>query len=102
MSKSSAHRNLAVAVALDDNHETVNLLGGYSIRETAGSTATVNLRKGVAASNNTGALLAVINLAANESVTVEFITPIPADPTYGVYYEDLSGTTAGTLFRRTQ
>lgn len=101
---SSAWRNVPVDITLDSNHTDVNLLGGFSIKESDGTpaVATVNLRKGVENEDNTGDLLMTIELAANESTLVEFVWPIPGDPTYGVFVEDVAGTTSGVLFKRTQ
>lgn len=90
-----------VAVSLNTNHTSVKLLGGFSIKESDGTpaVASVNIRKGVLAADNSGTLLFALEFAANESLVVILPVPIEGDPTYGIYVEDLAGTTSGVLLR---
>lgn len=99
-SNHSAVRLTPAAITANANHTGVTTLAGWSIREAAGSAgvAAVNIRKGVAAANNTGTLLAVLEMAADTSNTYEFRTPLRGDATYGIYVEVVTGTVAGVLY----
>jgi len=68
-------------------------LMGYSIKETAASTATMSLHNGTSAS---GAALAYINLASGGSVT-EWFGPQGIPCAGGVWIERLTGSTAVIL-----
>lgn len=83
-----------VTITANSNHTAVTRLGGYSIRESAATAAAaaVNLRRGTVA----GQIIAVIELAANGSVTDMW--PGLVGATGGVYVEVVAGTVEGVLF----
>jgi len=83
---------LVQAVTVDSNHTTPNALAGYSFEEDAGAAAQIELR--VAAVG--GAILAHVNFAANESVTVMFDSPLPSNG--GVYVKEVSGSVTGEIY----
>ncbi len=81
-----------VTITANANHTAVSRLGGFSIRETAGAAADLNLRLATA----TGQILFVLELAANESAGIVFPGHISAPG--GVYVEVTSGAIAGVLY----
>lgn len=92
------HRNVPVDVTANTAHGSVDMLGGWSLRESAAVAiaATVRLRVGSAA----GQILAVIELAANGSDRVEFLHPVDVPGGSGVYVEVVAGTVDGVLWHR--
>jgi len=80
------------AVTVDSNHTAAPDLVGYSFEEDAGAAAQIELR--VAAVG--GAILAHINFAANESVTVMFPKALPSQG--GVYVKEVSGSVTGEIY----
>lgn len=67
---------------------------GYSLRETAGAGAVVNVYDG---SDNNGLLLATVALAANESAT-ELLTPHGPAFAVGLFVELAAGQVAGAVY----
>jgi hypothetical protein len=84
------------AVALTGSDQTVSavpvLYRGFSIRETAGSTATLRVYDNTSAS---GTLLDTISLAPGESVREDYASGIEA--TIGIFVDILTGTIEGSL-----
>lgn len=82
------------SITANSNHSAVERLMGYSIRENAATPApaTVRLRRASA----TGDILAVLELAANESATLVFNEFMYSEG--GVYVEVVAGTIEGVLF----
>jgi hypothetical protein len=84
----------AADLTADSNHATLTRFVGFSVRESAGTAAAaaVNFRHG----SVSGQILAVLELAANESATISlggvFQTPD------GVYVQQVSGTVTGELW----
>jgi len=72
----------------------VGALGGFSFRETAGSTAVIRLRDG---NSTAGDLISTIGLAANESIRDWFALP-GVTYKYGLYIEVVTGTIEGALY----
>jgi hypothetical protein len=93
------HVNVPVDITSNAAHASVDLLGGWSVREAAvvGAQATVRFRRGAVG----GQVLAVLELAANAAETVVLATPIDGDGTNGVYVEVVAGTVEGVLYHRT-
>ena len=73
-----------------------NRLFGVAIRETAGSTATVNIELGT---QNSDPMICAFSLAANACEHVNF-GPHGVVCATGVWIEKLTGTTAVTIFTR--
>jgi hypothetical protein len=66
---------------------------GYTFRETAGAVATVRIHDGGVIG---GAIIAAINLAANQSVDISYL-PQGLIAYGGVYYEKVAGTVEGSI-----
>lgn len=79
-------------VTVNSNHSGVTRLQGYSFEEDSGAAAQVELRK----LDATGQIIAFINFAANESVTVVWPQAISSEG--GVYVKEVSGSVAGVLY----
>lgn len=67
--------------------------GGFSVRETAGSTATIRLWDNASAAS--GTLLETISLTANASLREEYKWGVRA--LNGIYVEIVSGTVEGSI-----
>ena len=74
------------------NHSSVTRLGGFSFYEDAGNAALIILRKATVS----GQIVATVSLAANESATIQFDTPISCEG--GVYVQESSGSITGVLY----
>lgn len=87
---------LAITITADSNHTQIQRFSGFSIRESDGTpaAAAVNIRDSAVG----GDILAVLELAANESATINLDDAIPVDT--GVYVEVVSGTISGVLYGR--
>lgn len=85
-----------VDVVADSNHTDVHRLGGFSVREAAGTAAaaTVRLRRETVA----GQILAVLELAADESATLILPEEEHIATGAGVYVEVVAGTVEGVLY----
>lgn len=70
---------------------TAHDYAGFSLRETAGSTAQVNIRDG-----SGGEIIAVINLSASETVGV--LNPHTVRCAKGIVVDRVSGTTEGVIY----
>lgn len=81
-------------VTANANHADVERLVGWSFHENAGSpaAATVRLRNNAVG----GQVVAVIELAANESTTVSLCHPLQVT---GTYVEVVAGSVAGVLYQ---
>lgn len=76
----------------DANHAGIDRIGGFSIEEDAGSTASIVIRKG----SVSGQPVFFINLAANETATLVLDKTMPCEG--GAYVEEVSGSITGVLF----
>jgi len=79
----------------DSNHDTLTRFGGFSVRESDGTpaVAAANFRHGGVG----GQILAVLELAANESAS--FALPGMQSTPDGVYVEVVSGTISGVIYQ---
>lgn len=84
----------ATDITADSNHTAVSRFAGFSVRESAGTpaAAAVNFRDSAVG----GQILAVLELAADESATLSLTDLISVDT--GVYVEVVSGTVSGVLY----
>lgn len=87
----------AVPAPPTPNQPAIRLMG-FSIREAAGTpaVATVIIRNGTA---DTGAILAVIELAADASINLWF-GPEGIDASLGIFVDRVAGTTQGAIYYR--
>lgn len=83
-------------ITLNSNHDGVERLAGFSIRETAAAAAVIRLR----AFSATGQILATLSFTANESamIVLDKWDQIPAPG--GTYVQAVSGTVEGVLYYR--
>lgn len=90
--------NIPVTIAANAAHATVDMLGGWSIREaaTVAAAATVRLRVGTVA----GQVLAVIEIPADGDDTFEFDRAVDVPGGAGVWVEVVAGTVEGVLYHR--
>lgn len=88
----TSNRLVAKTITVNTNHTTTTKLGGFSIRETAGAVADFNIRLAAVG----GQILAVGELAANQSINIIF--PVPIDTGTGVFVEQSTGAIAGVLY----
>ena len=86
----------AVAIVSDSNHDTVEHLSGFTIREAAAiaGVATVRIRHATV----TGIILEVIELPANGSLTVSYGRGNWKESSGGAYVQIVAGTIEGSLF----
>lgn len=86
----------ATAVALTGADQAIYagpcVYGGFTVRETAGATAVVDVYDGTSA---TGTLLETITLASNESSSDELVHGVRANA--GIYVDVVSGTIVGSI-----
>ncbi len=90
----SGSRVAATTITANANHGGVTRLSGFSIRESAAvaAVAAVNLRH----ANSTGQILAVLELAADQSATL--LSPAVIHAPNGVYVQVVTGTVSGVLY----
>lgn len=94
-------RTRPVTITANSDHSVSNF-AGFSIRESAGTAApaAVNIRHADGAGTNTGTIIHVIELAGDESKTVDLFAPIRATAADGVHVEVVTGSVEGVLHER--
>jgi len=80
------------AITPGSNHAGVDNLEGFSIQEDAGAAAVIELRKAVVG----GQVVIYLNLAANETATIQFGNALSFEG--GCYVKEVSGSVTGVLW----